>query len=1393
MANVDRLTSAGVPVAPELRAELESLAQPAPESPWSQTVERLARVEEGLRKAEAEYVELLRTRAVEVARWAGLSGERLEGFERQVETAALPAREGHLAEAIEAVTQQVRDGLPEAAARHATARDTAGKLAGAAKDLGVPNSKLESALREDAEAAPERWPTTVPAIESAIAEVGEVVRERCAQSLEALRISLDGTAEFGVDVTAARAALEDALAHLPAAKPLEIPPILQEARRVAEEPIVSVVAGLLDEVRPRIAEARRLGRDPSDVFAAMNRAREALRLKIYSEALAASQEALDRVGRLTEDLETVRDELASVEEMIQRFRKASFATEPFEPSLLRARGHLERSEVVEAREILNTTVVQLGREALQFFLQRWTEIDKVREYAREHGFLPPEVDRTVTEVRELLNQGDLAESAERLARAEVELRAAAGPYVSRRVEEMQKGFADISDEALTSPVRRLLADADVTLRVKEDLPNAIESLRRAEKDFAAVFAAHASALVEELEAEGRILESMGGASDEIQRQIDEVQQIFNMGDFVKASRASQDIRTRAQQQQLVRSEESVSHAKLSLVELETMGLDLTRFRGQLDEAQAAARAGRFAEAYQISSRLEEATGHARAHAQTVIESINRAQELLTRLRDSGTDPSPYYEPLRVARLSFQSLDFDGARASVDGVLQTLVEAQARAETEHLFQDVGQLLEDGRRLSAPMEPFAARLEALRTEQPTAPAEATRTGARLLHEELIASLRPILEENQRSLERDLDIARSVGLDVEKIVVPLGEARRRIALPVPIGAASLLDAARAEFVATRGFVEHAERLAKRAREALAQAELLHVNVGTLRDQMDRVEQALAGRQYARVIELGGPIERELLQQTYQHVSKTLAHFQATVTRLRHEGGETSVAENLLHQARMALDEGRPVEALQLAAKSEAELERVDLQRKVAEGSLEATERSIARSLEDGIVATTAAEELQAAKVAFAQHAYPDVLERAIAASEALGFAREGHRRAGDALGSADRQIREAVDMGADPAEARARLAEGQHANEQGQYSEAVRAAREATEMGRWAIERLFAEPIRQLRQLVESCRTEGLGGEIDPVEAVLGQAETALRGRDWAQVREAVERAGIASRRVLESVVDGRWREVEAEFGRSAAAAPAEAARREEVRGQLAALRERKDYAAALALVRSELALARQRRHEELEARATLFKDRLWVGERLGVDTTPVMQTFSEARVALDAGRLDDAETLLAKASSALVPAVKEPFLRRLKDLQIEVTFAQEGLHVIVGSVRDRIREVDERERAGDLLDASRILLRAEEELNLRKSLHRELMNLHYLIDAAIARAHERRLDTSAARLLLAESLRLRDQDYVAALEKAREALRLLQDEGAAAPEPAPAPSGAWSPFRRPPSES
>ncbi len=397
--SVDRLTAAGATVPALARDEIEALAHPPPDAPWADTVARLVHVEEDLANAGAENISVAQSRAKALAAWAGVAGERRIQFDEKVDRAVEPAKEGRVADALNALATLEREDLPEAKLRHDTARSSAESRMAIAKEHGASTAEVEAALRDDAGASIDRWPETVAAIDSALERLGEVLRERTAQVLGSLRLSLDALPEYGTDPTEARVEVDSAISKLPFVSAAEIPTLLSEARRAAEEPIVAVVAALLDEVRPRISEARRLGRDPSEVFAAMNRAREALRLKIYSEALAASQEAAERVEQLTEDLDAARDELQALEEMVARFHRAGFTPEGFEATIARARNHLERAEVDQARTLLRESVVQLGREALKQFLDRWTALDRVREYAREHGFLSAEAGAALDQVR----------------------------------------------------------------------------------------------------------------------------------------------------------------------------------------------------------------------------------------------------------------------------------------------------------------------------------------------------------------------------------------------------------------------------------------------------------------------------------------------------------------------------------------------------------------------------------------------------------------------------------------------------------------------------------------------------------------------------------------------------------------------------------------------------------------------------------------------------------------------------------------------------------------------------------------------------------------------------------------------------------------------------------
>ena len=496
--------------------------------------------------------------------------------------------------------------------------------------------------------------------------------------------------------------------------------------------------------------------------------------------------------------------------------------------------------------------------------------------------------------------------------------------------------------------------------------------------------------------------------------------------------------------------------------------------------------------------------------------------------------------------------------------------------------------------------------------------------MLHTDLVARLRPIVEENLKGLEQDLDIARQVASDIGSAVELVSDAQRKAGLPVPVGVADAIELAHARLTESRGFREQAERGMRRAQEALNQAELVHVGVGVPRKEIDRIEERFAERDYARVIERSGTLERELNQLTYQHLSKTLNAFQGMLTRARDQGSDTALAENLLRQSRTSLQEGRALESLQLATRSEVEIERVELQVRLAQGALDTIETKYASIQAEGLHSPSAGEELTKAHLAFERKDYVTVLEHVFSAADSLTYSRESYRRARDLLDSAEGQLAEAMRHGADLDEVAPVIESARHHLTQGDYAEASRRAREATDLGRWAIERQSTAVLEEVRRLVEIVRQAEVTEGLEDLQNLLQTAEIALKSHEWTTSSHALEQARAAAGHRLDEFIRIRRTELEKTYAQQDAPTPAENELRVEVLKRLTSDAEQHEYLRAIHLIDEEVHRVEDQRRTALGQLVSGFKDRLWIGERLGLDTTPVMELFSEAKMALDAER-------------------------------------------------------------------------------------------------------------------------------------------------------------------------
>ena len=1340
---------------------------PLKEARFSEAHATLTEAEAFLQKAQDGFLGDLQRRVLALAQWSGDGGEdlaSLHGFP----AAEKLFQEGRFSDGLAALEAELPHRLPKAQKRLEDSVRRLSALVPLAKSWSIEVDAAEGRLGQVSSHRTLDLPTYVGSLDQEASHLEQRIREKTESQLAELRQVLRVLSEGGVDVKEPLEKLEHVANQSSDTPVTELPGLVQEAQESVEALVVSVVAGYIDEVRPRFAEARQLRRDAQPAIDAMNEARDFLRQRKFLQAIASAQRSLELASELLADVEAAHAEIQEFREILRRLNTGGFSTTPYEAMATEAEAMLSRGDVERMRTSLQEGLRGLGRESLPFFQRQFEVQDRLRARFRERGWTPPEdLPRKLDGAKQLFQDGRFAETAEALAEIKALTKAFVAPHISQRLEEMGRALDEIPDPQAVGTVRGLLADTDVSLRVRDDAALSLEALDRAEKELSTVFLARSQAVIRELEEERTALASMAVDTSEVQREIAQVREIFDVGDFFKASRASQELKTRLEQQQLVRAEEAVSRAKLAVVEAGKMGLEPLGVRTALQGAQELVRQGRYLPAFQAAEKARTEAANICSTAQRVLDVITKVAELMANLRKQGVpveDLREFAPRIAEAREAYQSLRFQEAETLASRIRNDVEAIVARRDGRAVLTSLRTLFEEAERIGAAPEDWHPSLareeEALSGPQPVEAFHRLQE----LQVQGLSRIRPLLEGQLRTLESDLRSARAVGMDTQAVEEALREARRRLESPIPLGAAQILDQTRRDFFQSRTFVEQALKGLKSARDALVQAELVRVGTADLRKRLDEVESRMAAKDYASAIESAQAIQREVEGRVRDQVNETLAKFQNLVTKSKMEGMLTTVAENFLVQARRLLEEGKPIEALQFASRSESELEKVELQHSLAQNSLLTLQEKLETAERERLHAPGAREDLEKARDLFARGDYTNVLDLVFTATDRLSSVAELRKRAGEVVTRTQEGLGAQSGFGVDLGPFLADNARAKELLDQGKYAEARILSLSAAEGARNAVESSITRSLDEVRDLGAALPTLSPEAHTKFLP-ILGRAEQAFKSRDWTASLQAIKEAREIAEGTLRVVIEEQRTKLRTL--RSALPSPPPTEPGGDLDTRLDEAVQGHRFREAQDLLASALAEIETLRIQALGADVQRLERKVLQGEKLGVETTPVMELFSEAKMNLESRNLEVVPGQIAKATDLLNGLVAPRLEDKLRELESELAFAKEGLNVAVGPVEALALEVERVRATGDLTGAAAKLLEAEEELNQRKARHREFTNLTYLIDAALAQANERKLTATKARELLSEALKLRATDYGKAIELARSALAQVQE--------------------------
>ncbi len=1369
--------SEGVGATPQEVTDLfQRAGQSMEEAKFLDASKALGEAEAALKKAEEGLTEAAHERVRTLVQWAG-EGKHLSDIEEKLGPCFATLAKGDFKASNACFEKSIPECLPGGERMLRERAEAARTILKLSQDLEVEFPDLQKAIDAAPQARPLSWDVADKAIEDAKRTTEKALRERCTERVQELRSLSETLKEEGAEFSEGEATLEEVLSQLPQAPLEDLRSLVSRATGAVEGPAMSVVAAYIDEVRPRLVEARQLGRNSLPAIEEVNQAREAYRKKRFREAVQRAQKALEIVSDLVADMEAGHEEVTEFKSLLARLASGGLTSSVYEDFAKKAEDALRHNELDKMRTELQEGLRVVGRESLPFFRNQLDSYKRVLGLVEERGWSSPELPEKLKEVRKHFQEGRFAETAEALATFKASLRSAVAPHLSHRLEELGKALEEIPDTDAVTSVRRWMAETDIALKVKEDIEQAIDKLAQTEKELAITFAARASSLVDELEEELQGLEAMGLETASLKREIQQIHQIFDLGDFVKASRSSRELKARILQQQLLRAEQGVSKAKFALVELAKMGLEPPTLKAGLVDASDRVRSGRYPGAYQRANQVLKDAETLKATAQKVREEIGSVAEIVQGLRKGGVGPEelqPILPRAKQASEAYQTMDFDRA-LTLTGELKSSLQALAqKREALKTLSELDTLLTSSRQVMASDPEWMKELREAQEKVSRGDAAGAVPELRTLRSRVVEGVRSGLDTQLRTLESDMRSARSAGLDTSQVEGPLTEARRKLQEPVPLGVAELIDRSRREFFQGRAFMEQAQKSVASAREAVSQGELVRADVSDLRPRLTEIESRFAAGELTVSLELAQRLHREAEDRVRSQVTKTLASFQAMINRAKMEGAITAVAENLLVQARNLLIGGKPLEALRLATRSETELERVELQHSLATNALITLKAKLDDAKEQGVNAPDVEREVARAEDLMARGDYAAVLERTMDGGDLLLQATDQLRKAREAVEATAKLLASLEGIEADLTTPRQELQQSRALLSEGKYAEAQSLARTTGETARGLLENLVSSRTSEVRKLLAAVLA------IDPQAAdeyppMLARAEESLKARDF---KRGVDRLAETRRAIEEGLGKLTAREEEKLRAVWKSVPPVDegdASTRESTSRALSEAREKGDYARFRERLDQGLREAQSLRRKHLERSVSEMESRVLLGERLGVDMTPVMETFSEIKMNLKSGPIEPLQAELAKCEQSLAELLGTRLTDRVTELAGEAAFARDGLSMEVGPVERMLRDVETLQGSGDTVAAARKLVEAEGELARRKELHWQLTNTQYMIDQKLATLTDRKVDVGPIRELLGEALRARQSDYGKALElsqKALDELRKLLNEGSPA---------------------
>ncbi len=865
--------------------------------------------------------------------------------------------------------------------------------------------------------------------------------------------------------------------------------------------------------RSKFVTAKNIGADITKPLELMEKAREAMKNQSFKEALEYAQATDEEVSKIVKEFETVEAEIKSMQKSFALADDIGVDTVAAKKLLEKARLALQSRDFSKVLGFVKKSREAIERAESDRTMQVIESAESSLTLGQRMGLDFTEEDKILEKAVATMKKKDFESAIRHAVDCKSSADEAIDGYLSETISTLQREVKMAGESSVGA--RKLLDKAEASY-AREDFAKAFGFVDEGMKIVESSLKDYATKYLEAIDLALNLAESLNIDVGTLREKHDLAKERMEAGRYRKVV----DVGERAIGDLATLSEKTFSIVEAKVVKAKKLDMDIEAMRDHLKKARMAIGTEDYGRAFKSLTECDTLAEDSLQMHEKAYKAISSSAALIAEAKKKKVDLKKSLEMLLAAKKALEKSDYEQALKLAGKSREKIEEMISREDSSNIIQNVDKRYQTAVEMGFESEEIRQIIDFAKSALEAREYEKAAELASKCEKDVTSLFRENVSNLISTTQLLVVEGKGMGMDTTRAEDLMAESRELFEAESFEEAASQVLEAKKEIERLKDMSEEATELIKSAENLMSAMDDINVETPKSKKLLEKAVKKKESQHFEEAIELAQKAQNELNAERDKHITQTIASFEDVIARAKKDGVNTATAEKLIKEARELFENGEYRKSLEVAMKSESEVERVGLQQDMAAKAIS----TVSRKLEAFSAPAPAAQDLVLkSQKSYEKGDYVKALELAIKGGDEFSRIRDSYELADSSLNEAREAMQIAKVVGADLEGVIDLLQEANAAQKEGDTDKAREVSEECLSKAIKSMKKSLNTRLDAAAENITRC--ENLGIDTEGVRWMISEANALLESENFSQAADII----TGSEEAVEKALLGRVTEV------------------------------------------------------------------------------------------------------------------------------------------------------------------------------------------------------------------------------------------------------------------------